>query len=510
MTISFTDRIKEKHAFIFATLLFIGQQLEHTDITFSMLTFAFIIISVIAYNAGRGLAFPSGAYIFFNATLTVILGVTFKIFLNDPGQSNLLAPNTTLLAYCLGMALMGVAAAASHRLRPTRALLPNLEVGNMRYAALGCLFAGTIVQYLTSRSAAESGSFASALHQLNYLPRMAIIFATLYQIDKSQGKSATNWMVWLTGAFIFFLDGIVGFSKEGLFAAPVTWLLTCILYRFRFNWKHITTIVVFGLFAQFVLVPFSQYGRRSRADATTGTSQAMALESAIEYLKDPLGTNAAYEEELSNLNLNEGYHFYTTSQPFLERLSMFSPDDALISYTEKGNIFGLTSTFASYVNIVPHFLWKDKPSAGFGNTYAHEIGILDESDTTTGISFSPVADAFHEASWFGVVLVFPPVIFLYFFITDSLTGSVRDSPYALLPIALSAHAAPEGMMTGAIYLQTYGAMLLIIIAFLAKNLLARITMLTMGGDRVRVFRTRDFILGAREVKPIPQPEAPRS
>jgi hypothetical protein len=100
------------------------------------------------------------------------------------------------------------------------------------------------------------------------------------------------------------------------------------------------------------------------------------------------------------------------------------------------------------------------------------------------------------------------VIFLFFLITDSLTGSVRDSPYAMLPIALTAHAAPEGMLTGAIYLQTYGAMLLIIVAFSSKYVLARFTRLTLGGDRVRVLRTRDFILGSRQVRPVPQPGAP--
>jgi hypothetical protein len=426
--------------------------------------------------------------------------------LRDPGQTNLASPNTTLLAYCLGMALMGFAAMASHRLRPRRALLPNLEVANMRYAALGCLLAGTLVQLLTTKSQGESGTFASALHQLNYLPRMAMIFATLYELDKSKGKSATNWMVWLAGAFIFGY-GILDYSKEGLFAAPVTWLLTCVLYRFNFRWKHIATMVFFALFAQIVLVPFSQYGRRSRVNETT--TQAMALQSAFEYLKDPLGTRNAYLDELSTLDLSDGPHLFSTNQPSLERLSMFSPDDALISYTLKGNTYGLLPTFATYANVIPRVLWKDKPIVGYGNTYAHEVGILtNDDDTTTGISFSPVADAFHEASWFGLAVIFPVVIFLYFFVTDSLTGSVRDSPYALLPIALGAHAAPEGMMAGAIYLQTYGAMLLIIIAFLAKNLLARITRLTMGGDRVRVFRTRDFILGQRDTRPIPQPGAP--
>jgi hypothetical protein len=509
MIIPYKDRLKAKPVIIFAVLVFLVQQFEHTDITFSVLTFAFIVISALAYNAGGGLSFPSGAYICFNALLTAIVGITFKLFLREPGESNLLAPNVTLLAYCVGMILMGCAAALSHRLRPKRALLPNVDIETMRYAALGSLLLGALVQLVTQRGAAEEGTFASALHQLNYLPRMALIFATVYQIAKSGGKSNTNWIVWSAGLFMF-VYGVIGFTKEGMFVSVVTWLLTCVLYRFNFKWKQLAICGIFALAAQFILVPFSQYGRRSRMDSSNGVSQAMAAQSAIDYLKDPLGTRALYLDEVESLDTSGSPHLYTSQQPFMERLSMLPVDDYLIAYTNQGNVFGLYPTYAAYINVVPRFLWKDKPSIGFGNVYAHEIDMLSPDDTTTGISFSPIGDAYHQATWFGVLLVFPIVTFLYFFITDSLTGSVRDSPYALLPIALAAHAAPEGMMGGEVYLQTYGAFLLIVIVFLSKYVLARFTRLAMGGDRTRVFRTRDFLLASRQAKPMPQGNVPGS
>lgn len=370
----------------------------------------------------------------------------------------------------------------------------------MRYAALGCLFAGALVQYFTLRTTVQEGTVASALHQLNYLPRMALIFATVYQMAKSGGKSSTNWIVWSSGLFMFAY-GIVDYSKEGLFVAPVTWLLTAVLYRFRFTWKMIAAMVLFTFFAEVILVPFSQYGRRSRSGADV--TQAMAAQSAIEYLKDPFGTRRLYLDEVSSQDTSGSPHLYTSQQPFMERLSMLPVDDAIIAYTDRGNVFGLSPTFVAYASIIPRFIWKDKPIIGFGNVYAHEIDMLSPDDTTTGISFSPIGDAYHQATWFGILCVFPIVTFLYFFITDSLTGSVRDSPYALLPIALAAHAAPEGMLGGEIYLQTYGAFLLIVIAFLGKYVLARFTRLALGGDRVRVFRTRDFILASRQSKPGP-------
>ena len=488
---SFTDRLKTKHVVLFTVIVFLGQQLEHTDLLFSMLTSAFIVISALSYNAAGGLSYPSGAFILFNALLTAIAGVCFKILLGEPGQSNLLDPNTTLAVYCATMAVMGFTVALSHRLRPKRALLPTLDRDTMRFAALGCIIAGGFVQVATASRIGSEGSFASALHQLNYLPRMALVLATIYEIDKSGGRRSTNWIVWLSGSLLFFY-GIIEFSKEGLFVSPVTWFLTCVLYGFRFTWKQIATLVVFAAFAQIVLVPFSQYGRRSRTEVN---QQGLALQSAIGYLTHPLETRAAYLDELSEAEGVGGPHLFTSQQPFMERLTMFAFDDAIINYTDKGNVFGLPPTYAYYINVVPRFLWKDKPPTGYGNTFAHELGVLGDDDFTTGISFSPAGDAYHEAKWFGVLVVWPIVIFLYFFITDSLTGSVRDTPYALLPIALASHVASEGLMGGAVYLQTYGAFLLILIAYLAKNVLARLTQLALGGDRVRVLRTRDFLPG---------------
>ena len=507
MLTTLVGRIPLKYALVFSVLVFAIQQVENTDLTFSFLFFLFINISVVSYNTAGGLLFPSGAYIFFNATLTCIFGLTYKLFLNEPGQSNLLAPNTTMLAYCVMMTATGFSVALSHRLRPKRVLLPLIDYPTMRYAALGCFLVGAVVQVISMRGLSQQGSFATAFHQLNYLPTMAIVFATIYEIHISEGKRSTNWIVYLSGSVIF-VYGILNFAKEGLFAPVVTWFLTAFLFGFKFRWKQITTLVLFGLVAQFIFVPFSQYGRRSRGAA--GNQELGTLELAIGYLSHPIETRQLYLEDLESADVSTQPHLYNGLQGFADRLNMMSFDDAIIAYTDKGNVFGLEPVFDTYLNIVPHFIWKDKPTFAFGNNYAHEIGVLGEEDTTTGISFSPTGDAYHEAKWFGILFVWPLIIFLYFFITDSLTGSLRQSPYAMLPITLAAHFAPEGMMTGPIYMQTTGAALLVVIAFMSKSVLAYATRVAMGGERVRVLRTRDFLIGSflDSRKPVSQPQPP--
>jgi hypothetical protein len=378
----------------------------------------------------------------------------------------------------------------------------------MRYAAIGALTVGGVVQFVAERRLGDAGSIFTALHQLNYLPNLGIIFATLYEINRSCGKRAVNWMVVASGSVIFFF-GLINFGKEGLFTPIVTWGITALLYGFRFRRVHIIICIVFGVLAQFILVPFAQYGRRSRA--TEAGAEFSTAQIAIAYLTHPLETRALYLQDLQNVDMDGAPHLYDSPQGFADRLNMMCFDDAIMAYTDKGNVFGLEPTYYSYLNLVPHFIWKDKPYVGFGNTFAHEIGVLGEDDDTTGISFSPLGDAYHEAKWFGILFIWPIVIFLYFFVTDSLTGSARQSPYAVLPIALAAHAAPEGMMATPIYLQTTGALMLIILSLVSKYVLAYATRVGMGGERVRILRTRDFILGSflNSRKPVVGPAVDR-
>ena len=155
-------------------------------------------------------------------------------------------------------------------------------------------------------------------------------------------------------------------------------------------------------------------------------------------------------------------HYYNQKHGMLDRLQMISWDDALIDTTEQGHVYGLYPVLFSFVNVVPHFLWRDKPIIALGNLYSHEIGIShggqDSDDTTTGISFSPTGDAFHEARWLGVLVVAPLLWFLCFFGMDWLCGDTRRSPWGLLMLASCAHIAPEGMLDGPIHLITYGAL----------------------------------------------------
>ena len=95
-------------------MLCVTQVIEGTPLTFSLMSLAFILIATVAFNVAGGFARPSVSYIFFYAVIAVIVGLTYKALLGEPADSNLSAPQTTMLVYVggiFGMLLRGLSQA---------------------------------------------------------------------------------------------------------------------------------------------------------------------------------------------------------------------------------------------------------------------------------------------------------------------------------------------------------------------------------------------------------------
>jgi hypothetical protein len=495
MRIPLISKIRLAPAVVFASAVFAGQILEKTDVKFAALCWLYVIISTLAFNAAGGFVYPSGWFIFFNAALTSILGVTYKVLLVEPGESHLLAPVTTMTAYCVAMALMLLVALLNKKLRPRRGLLAGMGTGeDMKKAALGALLVGGVLQAV-SYTAPENGSFLSAIRQINYFTQMAILLGTFYEVRKSGGVRSTDWIVWVAGIYLFLLGGILGYSKQGMLVSIVTWLAASIAAGHDFTRKQVIGVVLAFVFFQMYLVPYSQVGRDLREESPTFLTDAVL---AFNMLSNLGGIRDQYREADSEIP-DEGAapHLYDTGQGFFDRLNMLSPDDALIAYTNDGNEEGLLPTYYAFVNVIPRFIWKDKPYFFVGNVYAREIGMISEDNDTTGISFSPAADAFHQASFYGVVMLLPPIIFLLFIVMDSLSGDIREAPWGILFCVLVAHDANEGMLGGQVYIATYVAFGVTVVALMAKYVLPVLSGVITNTDRTRVRKTTDFKPGIR-------------
>jgi hypothetical protein len=247
-----------------------------------------------------------------------------------------------------------------------------------------------------------------------------------------------------------FTIGVLGYSKEGMIAPFAAYALAAASQRYRVSRAQIVVGIFATIFIFRYLVPYSQYGRNFREESGGANIQtSLDLLSNLGYVREQyLETSAgAYEERVLG--------YFNTPQGFFDRLQMVSIDDALNHQTEQFGVFGLMPMVQAFENLVPHFIWKDKPRGLIGNVFAHEVGILAEADESTGVSFSSTASSFHLAGWKGLFLLAPAVWFFLFLIFDSLCGDVRKTPWGLLVIVLFSHAAPEGDITTIIYMCFY-------------------------------------------------------
>ena len=450
MRLPFPESIPFVPVFLFALLLGIIQQFQGTNPVFSLGCFAYILVATIAFNVAGGFTRPSGAYIFFNSVLGVIIGLCVKVYLDEAADSNLLSPVLTIGVYFFGMCMMLAAVYLSKRVRAKRALMGKMVTdANMQTATVGCLVAGILIYVIGYVIPGGNGSVLSALNQLNRFFPLAIILGVINTIRRSGGTRSVNLPV-LIAAGLMFISGVFGYSKEGMIAPFAAYALAAASQRYRVSRTQIVVGIFATIFIFRYLVPYAQYGRTFREESGAANFEvSLSLLSNLGYVRQQyLETSAdAYEERVLG--------YYNQPQGFFDRLQMISIDDALIHRTEQFGAFGLMPMVQAFQNLVPHFIWKDKPAVQIGNLFAHEVGILAEADESTGISFSSTASAFHLVGWNGVFLLAPATWFFLFLIFDSLCGDVRKIPWGLLVIVLFAHAAPEGDITAIIYMCCY-------------------------------------------------------
>ena len=466
MRLPFPEHISLLYAGCFATLLCTAQFLQGTSLLFSLCCFGFILIAVLAFNLAGGFAHPSGAYVFFYAFSAVTLGLIWKVVLGEPADSNLKHPLLTIEAHLGGVTAMLGAVFLSRKVTKRRAILADMITdANLLPASLGCMVVGISLSVVLLVVPFEGGTILSALNQLNHFLEISIILGVIYQIRKSGGTSSMNLpvLISMVAAFVF---GILVFSKQGMFTPFVCWIMAAASQRYRISFFQAVSFVLFAVFTVYYLVPYSQYGRNVQTD-----SRLENVNISIDLLSDLGKVRQEYEQSAEVFLEGRVTGYFNTVQPLADRMVMIPVDDAIIGVTEEKGPFGLAPVILQFGNLIPHVLWPDKPAYNFGNVYAHEIGMVAPDDTTTGVSFSPIGEAWRVGRWTGIFLIAPVLWIMLFTLYDSLCGDVRKYPWGLLAIVLLAHIAPDGELGGIIYMLWYGAIGIAFVAVVASYLM---------------------------------------
>ena len=459
MRLAFPDRIPLGKAVACAAGFAVIQLFERTAPSFVVLFFAFVVLSVMAFNYAGGFSRPSGVYIFWFALLAVIFGVFMKAAFREPGQTNLHTPQTTMTVYICSVLMMWLAAAVSRKFTwnsPGLALVLGANRINLGYSAAGCVALGVLLIIANNFIPQSPGGFLAALNQINYFLPLGIILGTVDALQKSHGRRSTNYLVLMAMLFGFGW-GLVQFSKQGMFTPFVAWLLAAFHMRMRLRPVHYLSMIGFAVLSFTVLSPLSV----GRDDVYPGMTIGAKLQLAgvlilnVNQVRQDLYDDRVHAEE-------NGWEavYYNQPEGLIDRLSMVPNDDSLIDFTTQGHVLGYKVIEGNFQNWIPHFLMPNKMQlneVGGGNFYEHEMGNLPVNDITTGISFSPAAEAFHLGGWEGIFLVMPLIFTMFFCVFDLLLGDMRRHAWGILVILLFGHLAPEAGIVGPIYETMFGS-----------------------------------------------------
>ena len=446
MRIPYPERIPYSWATVVAGALFAIIVWQGTAVEWAICFFCFFMLAVTGVNLGGGMYRPVGAYICFNAVLTLILGVVGKIVLREPADSNLLAPMHLIEVYMVGMASICFAALIDYLFRPRRSLLTRwFPVVSLRKMYIGVLVVGIGMNlYWMSDPVIAPGTFTSALRYTDELLPFGVVLGVMYTVRTSNGKRSMNFLL-LFVITLMTLEGLLLYSKQGLFMGTFAWVLGVGLTRFRLKAIHLITLGVLGFLMVHYAVTVVQAGK----NLDRGTHPIENIAPTWDMLMRT--SELRQQNEPDGIGDRQDVQYYNQEEGLLDRLQMVGIDDLLIAETDRDGFIGYGPMEQGWVSIVPHVIWKDKPNAYYGNYYAHQLDLLADGDDTTGVSFSPSADAYKQGGFFGGIVVMETtclsIVFLMFSI---IAGDVRDHPVAMVLVLSVAHVAPEGAVAGAI------------------------------------------------------------
>jgi hypothetical protein len=462
---------------------------EGTGFFFTLLFFAFALMAVVAFNIAEGFATFPGVYVFFFSTLTVILGVVWKACLREPADSNLLEPLLTMSVYTVSMGLLMLVVLVVRRINfRSEAVGRIFRTTELNYtiAALGSLAFGLGVIFLSAVLPPGAEGILSILHQLNVpFVVLAILLGTIGIIQESGGRRSMGFINGLAMAVVF-IQGLTTFSKQGLLTPGACWLAAAAYTRLKLRPAQYVGLAAFACMTLYFADPWS--GARNDVPATGGSFtqrlQLVAFELRnFQSLRDRAKESGDLYKESGALS------YFDTSQGIMDRLTMFTPDDQLIAYSARVRFEGYLPIIQDFQNWIPHVLAPNKPIPIGGNYYAHEVGGLAPDDFTTGVSYSPVAEAYHLDGWTSVLLLQPAIWLLLFLSVDLTTsGDLRRGPWALILIVYFAHAAPESLLGGLVFYIFNGNVAMLFAMFFCTRIAPTVGVFLYGRQRIEALQ----------------------
>jgi hypothetical protein len=408
--------------------LAIGEALAGTSVYFVAMMASTMLCIGITYNILGGLGSIDGIAFSIFALNTFVISQFAKVILFESAIQNLEAPQLTITVYLLFYfsVMVGTFVFGRARLPLPKALEPSTDK-QMNLMYLFSLVVGTLATFIFAggellTGGGDEGTSHSFAVGFQGLLLFAVVLAVQSRLRRSNGLHSVDMKV-LIPWIVLIVFGLLNTERIGVIRPAFAYALTCHLNGFEFKRKHYIWAVA-GIVAFVTIIsPYFIYSR-SLGLALGGKPFLEKSQEVFHLLTTPTDWTAVAAASSVAEGSGEGRsNYYSLPGTFvLSRLSLIRVDSNMISTCSGGYHYGFQAVKIDALMMIPHFLYRDKPTSNSGTIIGHVTGLTSDETENSYAGISAIGDTYGGFGLLGVALVglfvFPSLFIVYESIFD--------------------------------------------------------------------------------------------
>lgn len=469
--------------FIATGILFIGQLILGTSIYFSLGVYLSLIVTIITLSI-IGFTSIAGMLIEYCIFRFLIFSQIAKTLYGQPGDSNLMAPDTTISVLLIGTTSICVAAILVSRFLRGSALIqqkvsPEILVHVRDISFVLGIICLAVIEFGSQTESGEGsyGGISGLAHQFSGVANLSVLAEAWRVLTVSEGRRSTSFRLYLILG-VLTACGIAAGSKTSIAMPFLTYALGCFAFRRSVTKPQIllgASIMVFGIL---ILYPLTNLSRNYIS--VTGSRVAAVGELLDRILDDPgylfnewnvIKSQPILERSL----MQQGLYYLGVDDPLLERFLLIANTDVIVNAVNTDGPFGFEAVVGhGFELVLPTFLAPNKTRVDIGDQITWYYGL-----STPGVLGFPTigffASCYATLEWLGIIVI-PLLIMIPLFLEVQLFGAgVFGNVFGVYLLLENFHSFGEmGVESGiqSIFRNIPLDVVVIIILFYVANLLS--------------------------------------